>query len=225
MRGIAKYSINGVNSSVQLGDITEANVDAVIVPQFTSGASYGGVGGAVMRSGAESGMRAYDDYISEQGEQAFGTVLLTPSGSPKAPYLLHVVSVGSGAEDEFNTIKTATYNALSVAGDNGIKSIALPALGTGIIGRLTNTQSAEAMMSAVAEYHAAGGHPVETNFVIYGDHNAYQAFVEVLKGESYKSSNESQTGQREIDPARWVTGMARDANANQKHYQNKPIIK
>ena len=72
--------IEGNDVSVEMGDITQSSVDAIIVPQFTRCGSYGGVGGSVARSGAEDGMRAYDDFLSEAGEQKFGTVLLTESG-------------------------------------------------------------------------------------------------------------------------------------------------
>ena len=124
--------------SILLGDITRTGVDAVIVPEFQSGASYGGVGGAVARSGALAGMEAYEQYVRTNGKQDFGTVILTPSGGGKSSQLLHVVSVGSGKQYEFDTVRTCIFKALEIAEQKGINSIAAPALGTGIIGDLTS---------------------------------------------------------------------------------------
>ena len=86
MANVVSGKINGNDVSVKMGDITQSGVDAIIVRQFTSCGSYGGVGGAVARSGAEAGMSAYDDFILEAGEQKFGAVLLTESGGGGAPH-------------------------------------------------------------------------------------------------------------------------------------------
>ncbi len=203
--------------TVALGDMTKRAADAYVVPQFTSAASYGGVGGAVARSGGREGLDSFQEFIDAQGEQKFGTVLLTDSGGGAAKKLLHVVSVGSDRADEFNTIQTAFYNALKVAEQNGLKEIAAPAMGTGIIGQLTSRQSAKAMMSALNQYAEEGGQPIKVSFVIYGDQAAYQDFADTLKDKSY-STAQKEEGQKKFDAGKWVVGMARDADANNKAF-------
>jgi O-acetyl-ADP-ribose deacetylase (regulator of RNase III) len=94
----------------------------------------------------------FQEFVDSEGEQKFGTVLLTKSGGGNSKHLLHVVSVASPREHEFDTVQTAFYNALKVAETNGIKRIVAPAMGTGIIGQLTAAQSAKAMMSAIEQY-------------------------------------------------------------------------
>ncbi len=133
---------------------------------------------------------------------------------------MHVVSVGSGDDNEFNTIKTAAFNALKTAEENGIKSIAVPTLGTGIIGRLTGKQSAEAMMSALKEYRQEGGREIAMQFVIYSDPQAFADFSDTLKSESFNSANDMQTGKKKINIDSWNKGMARDARANKEHFGN-----
>ena len=204
--------------TVEMGDITQSCAEAIVVPQFTNCSSYGGVGGSVARSGARVGMQTYDAFISEQGEQKYGSVLLTPAGGGGSDYLLHVASLGSGADSEFNTIKTSMFNVLKVAEENGVDSIAAPALGTGIVGSLTGKQSAEAMMSAIKEYADKGGKPINIRFVIYGDKNAFDRFSDALKSDSFSFANEKQLGKKPFNMASWVTGMARDANANKKKF-------
>lgn len=210
-----------LQASVTLGDIAKSKVDAIVVPEFTGGASYGGVGGAVARSGAEAGLKAYDDFVAEAGQQPFSTALLTPSGGGQSPYLLHVVSVGSAPVHEFYTIKTAFFNALQLAGEKGITSIAAPALGTGIIGSLTAKQSAEAMFSALKEYRESGGKDINVKFVIYGDQKAYDAFNAVLKSGSYATSNEAQEGRKAFNAVNWAASLQQDAEANKAYFSKR----
>ncbi|MEQ1705976.1 MAG: macro domain-containing protein [Rickettsiales bacterium] len=205
---------------VEFGDITKNRADAYVVPQFTGGASYGGVGGSIARSGAKNGLDLYQKFVDEKGEQKFGTVLLTESGGGNAKQLLHVVSVGSGNKDEFNTIQTAFYNVLKVAESKKLKEIAAPAMGTGIIGELTSEQSARAMMSALEQYSKEGGKPIKVSFVIYGDKSAYEDFATTLKSASYKETKK-EAGGKEFDMGEWVVGMAKDADANRRAFSKK----
>lgn len=217
--GPVSARVNDNDVTVELGDVTRTGADAIIVPQFDNCASYGGVGGAVARNGAVEGMQKYELYLQKNGEQKFGTVVLTTSGGGNSKYLLHAVSVGSGTEHEFNTAKLCMFNAMEIAEQNGVKSVAAPALGTGIIGRLTDRQSAEAMMSGIAEYKQKGGKNIPVSFVIFGDIDAYQAFANVLRSGSYSENGiYSQVGERELDVDRWRTEMNRDAIGNRKHF-------
>jgi hypothetical protein len=63
--------IKGNPVAIKLGDITRSQVDAIVVPEFNSSASYGGVA----RSGALKGMEQFDEFVSEKGHQPFGAVL------------------------------------------------------------------------------------------------------------------------------------------------------
>lgn len=210
--------INGNPVAVEMGDITHAAVDAIIVPQFDSAASYGGVGGAVARNGAAKGMALYEAHIAEAGPLEFGTVFLTPSLGGPIPYLLHAVSVASGEDNEYKTVQNAMFNALTTASEmTDIQSIAAPALGTGIIGDLTDAQSAEAMMTAVSDYKATGGRDIAVTFVIFGSNKAFMAFSNVLKNESYTHAVDHQVGKRQFDLQRWVDNMVADEKANAPH--------
>ncbi len=216
-----KGDIAGNEVKIVMGDLTRAKVDALVAPEFAGGASFGGVGGAIARSGASAGLEKYDEIVNKKGEQKFGTVILTDSGGPGAPYLLHSVTVASGREKEFSTIQTAFYRALHTAQTAGLKSIASPALGTGIIGDLTDEQSAQAMMSAIQRYRQDGGRPISVEFYIYGDPRAFAAFQNVLSSQSYAASNPKQSGGREFDPFRWTAEMQNDFRANQKAFGEK----
>jgi len=210
-----KGSIGGNTINISLGDMTAVAADAYIVPEFNSAASFGGVGGAIARAGASAGLNDYQEYIDKNGEQPYGQVILTPSYGGQSQHLLHVVSVGSGGDKEFSTVQTSIFNALKVAEANGIKKIVIPALGTGIIGRLSDEQSAKAMMSAIHDYAQSGGTPIEVSFVLFARQPTQDTFARVLSTRSYENVA-SEAGSREISLVRWQEGMSSDAEADRR---------
>ena len=202
--------IGNVTVKIANGDMTQIKADAYIVPQFQSCASFGGVGGAIARRGAEQGLQAFEDIISQQGKQPFGSVHLTDSYGGNSKKLLHAVSVGSGAENEFNTVQTAVYNALKAAEENGLQSVAVPAMGTGIIGSLTEEQSAKAIMAAIKQFSDEGG-KMDVSMVIYGSKKGYNDFANTLSAKSYTNAT-AQTGTKEFDTAKWISEMHASLN-------------
>lgn len=221
-------NIQGAKVSVSLGDITTADVDALLVPEFSSGGTHGGVRLAVIRRYGEKGFDSFDEFChkkgNSEGKLEFGEVVLTTSGGGGlAKHFLHATTVGSGRENEFRIVKEAMSNALKIAADNGIETIASPALGTGIIGALTNKQSAEAMMSAIREHVASGGKPIGVEFVIYGDKGAFDSFVSVMRSEvPTQSAYADQSGARPFDTMKWVAGMERAGSDQGKIFGDKP---
>lgn len=211
-----KGKIGESSVTVAMGDITKHVVDAYIVPQFTSCASFGGVGGAIARSGGEQGLNLYDQHVQANGEQQFGSALVTKSGGGNSKSLIHVVSVGSDRDQEFDTVRSGFLNALKEAQSHGFTKIAAPAMGTGIIGQLTGEQSAKAMMSALDEFMARGGKSMDVSFVIYGDQQTFKDFTNVLQTRSYEAAK-SEEGQRDFNPGRFVAGMNADLAANAGH--------
>lgn len=216
--------IGSVTVNVELGNMTAKKADAYIVPQFNSSASWGGVGGAVARAGASGGLQDYQDYLDKSGTQPFGQVVVTPAHGGNAKTLLHVVSVASEKENEFETVRTSIYNTLKTAEKEGIKTIGAPLLGTGIIGELTNEQSAKAMLSAIKSYAEEGGKPLEISFIIF-DRNAdaqqaFTAFRSVIETGAYKNV-ENEVGGREIDLVRWFNEMSSDAAENEAFGREK----
>jgi O-acetyl-ADP-ribose deacetylase (regulator of RNase III) len=213
LKGI-QGGINGIPVRIEQGDITSKKCDAYVIPQFNSCMSEGGVGGAVMRAGAEQGMLAYEQYLSGHGGTlAFGDACVTAAGGGNAKYLIHVASVGSGPASEFSTIQKAVFNALALAKKRGIKIIGIPALGTGVIGSLTPTQSAKAMMSAVFEFAKKDATLHEINFAIYAPDAVVAEFGNVLKEKSYQHTSD-EVGAKKFDFGKWASEMRRDISAN-----------
>lgn len=201
--------VGNTEVSIVEGDMTSLKVDALVVPEFKGSASWGGVGAAVDRAGGGSGLEAYEAK-AETGTLHFGEVVATPSGSARWPTLIHAVTVGSGAEAEFSVVSNAIYETVKYAAANDIRSIAVPTLGTGIIGRLTDEQSAQAMLGAIARASADGLAIPEVTIAIFRNPAQYAAFTQVLEAGP-SASTKAQVGEGYSDFSQVLDAMSRDA--------------
>ena len=181
-----KASIGNVDVTVAGGDMTLIKADAFVVPEFNGSASLGGVGSAVSRRGASAGMKAYDDYISQNGKLNTGDIVMTESGGGNSNYLIHAATVDTTPDNAFDVVQNAVYNALKTASAQGIKSIAIPAMSTGFIGNLTDEQSAQAILSAVNKFANEGGQ-MDVSVVVYSRGQSLTDFNSVLASKSYEN--------------------------------------
>ena len=87
--------IGNMQVSVACGNLIQSKADALVVPQFNGGPSEGGVGYAIIASGAEKGV--IDEYNAEMkrrgGKFVFGDAFVTPSHGGNTKHLVHVISV------------------------------------------------------------------------------------------------------------------------------------
>ena len=202
-------NIGNVTVNVALGDMTAIKADAFVVPEFQTCVSEGGVGGAIWSKGAGKGMEAYERHIKKHGKQEFGSVVVTDAGGGNSSKLLHAVTVGSGAENEFTTIQTSVYNALKTAQEQGMQSVVIPQMGTGIIGSLTSEQSAGAIMAGINRFNADGG-KMDVSVVIYGSQKAYNTFTNSLQNHSYENAT-PETGAKEFNIAEFAQEMSKES--------------
>ncbi len=207
--------IRNVTLKIAFGDMTKIKADAYIVPQFNSFASYGGVGGAVARAGGTKGIDEFAKFVAQKGEQNFGTVLLTKAYGGNSDKLLHTVSVDSS--NEFDTVQASIYNALRIAEENGVKSVASPALGSGLLGQLTPEQSAKATLSAIKQF-ADEERNMDVSVVIYRDKGAYNDFVNAFSTKSYENAT-NEAGKKNFDLSKYLKSIQINANAN-KFYKD-----
>jgi len=120
------------NSEIELviGDITELEVDAIVNTANSSLKMGGGVAGAILKKGGKS-IQIECDMI---GPIPVGTVAITGAGNLNANYVIHAVGPRMGEGDEDEKLLSATLNSLKIAEQNSIKTIAFPAISTGIFG-------------------------------------------------------------------------------------------
>ena len=119
-----------------LGNIIEAEVDAIVNAansQLTRGS---GVDGAIRDAGGEEIDSECREIIDLEGVRPPGRVIITTGGNLHARHVIHAVGpIWDGGEQyEAETLARCYKNSLKIAVENGIRSIAFPAISTGNFG-------------------------------------------------------------------------------------------
>ena len=162
--------------SIERGDITDWEVDAIINAANSTLAMGAGVAGAIKRKGGV----IIEDEALQQGPIEVGEAVLTTGGNLAATHVIHGAVMGSDLKTDGETIAKTTRSILTLAEKHRITSIALPALGTGV-GHVPPPISADAMLKEVVAHLKRGPSSLRrVVFVLYLD-DAYRAFTETLK--------------------------------------------
>jgi len=169
-----KKMINKSCIELREDDITEMDTDAIVNAANAALQLGGGVAGAIRRKGGPT-IQAECDAI---GGTYVGGAVITTGGNLKARHVIHAVGprMGEGAEDE--KLRNATLNSLAVADTNNLKSLAFPAISTGIFG-FSADQCAHIMLTTTIDYLKGVTGIRKVVFCLFGKEN-YQTFLEEL---------------------------------------------
>ena len=115
-----------------VADITTLDCDAIVNAANSSLAPGGGVCGAIHRAAGSELARA----CAEIGGCPTGEARLTPGFNLSARYVIHAVGPvwQGGAAGERELLASAYRSSLRLAREHGIRSVAFPAISTGIYG-------------------------------------------------------------------------------------------
>ena len=152
------------------GDITRLAIDAIINPANTQLILGGGVAGAIRRAGGPEIQNACD----KMGPINVGQAVLTTGGNLAARYVIHAAGPRMGEGDEDQKLKTATLSSLRVAEAHNLRTIALPAISTGIFG-FPLPHAAEIMLTTTIRFIKNGTRIKEIWFCLF-DEKAFSVF-------------------------------------------------
>jgi len=164
--------------SLTRGDITTLKVDAIVNAANSHLQMGGGVAGAILRKGG----RSIQDECNRIGFTAVGGAAITKGGLLKAKYVIHAVGPRKGEGDEDNKLKNATLNSLKIAKEKALKSIAFPAISTGIFG-FPKDRCAEIMLATIKDFLAKERIPEEVTLCLY-DGNTYDIFKKTAEAKT-----------------------------------------
>ena len=116
------------------GDITEERADAMVNAANEHLQHAGGLARAIVQHGGRIIQQESDDWIRVHGPVPHESPAWTSAGSLPIKFIIHAVGPVWGSGEEDGKLSAAVHGSLRVADDLKLKSIAMPALSTGIFG-------------------------------------------------------------------------------------------
>ncbi len=161
------------------GDITRCQVDAIVNAANTSLLGGGGVDGAIHRA-------AGPELLAEcraLGGCPTGEARITGGYNLPARYVIHTVGPVYSGKPKDKTLLSACYrNSLQLALDNGIASLAFPAISCGVYGYPIE-EACKIAVDIAIEFLSA--HPVieKVIFMLFSekDYRIYDSYLQSLR--------------------------------------------
>lgn len=160
------------------GDITDQHVDAVVNAANSSLLGGGGVDGAIHRKGGPAILEACKEVRRTRFPDGLptGQAVATAAGELPARWVIHTVGPVYDRVDEPARLLAACHAvALHVADELGAKTVAFPAISTGVYGYPVE----EAASVAIQAVRGARTSVDEVRFVLFDD-EAFDAFHRAL---------------------------------------------
>ena len=162
--------------SIERGDITDWEVDAIVNAANSTLAMGTGVAGAIKRKGGV----IIEEEAMQQGPVEVGEAVLSTGGNLAATHVIHGAVMGPDLKTDGEAITKTTRSVLALADKHRLTSIALPALGTGV-GHIPPPISADAMLKEVVAHLKRGQSTLRRVVFVLSLDDVHRAFSEALK--------------------------------------------
>jgi len=123
-------TVAGCTLAAVLGDLTELRVDAIVNAANSALAHGGGLAGAIVRRGGAAIQKESDRLAPVP----VGGAATTGAGALPCRWVIHAVGPRWGEGDEERKLRSAVRSSLAEATRLAVRSLALPAISTGIFG-------------------------------------------------------------------------------------------
>ncbi len=175
----------GGRITVKIGDITEEVVDAIVNAANSSLMGGGGVDGAIHRKGGPAILEECKNIRKTKYPDGLptGEAVYTTAGNLKAKYVIHTVGPiwNGGKSGEERLLRNSYLNSLTLAKNLGCKSIAFPAISTGVYG-YPKELAAMVVTNLLEDYIKNNETPEEIRLVFFSDSD-YEIFLSVARKE------------------------------------------
>ena len=149
---------------IMAGDLVEQEVDAIVNAANNDLVLGGGVAGAIRSRGGPSIQEECDAH----GPVKVGEAAVTGAGELAARHVIHAASMALGGGTTTESLQSSMDHAFELAQQLGVKTIGIPAVGTGIAG-FPIDECAVVMARSLTRALANGWEPDEVRFVLFGD--------------------------------------------------------
>jgi O-acetyl-ADP-ribose deacetylase (regulator of RNase III) len=166
---------------LRIGDITRETVDVVVNAANSSLLGGGGVDGAIHRRGGPAILAECRQIRQKAYGKGLpvGEAVATTAGDLPARWVVHTVGpVWSPAQDRSDLLAACYRNSLRVADELGARSVAFPAISTGVY-RYPQQAAAEVALGTVRECLPGLVNVEEVRFVLFSQ-DVHDLWAEVL---------------------------------------------
>jgi O-acetyl-ADP-ribose deacetylase (regulator of RNase III) len=162
-------------------DITDHTTEAIVNAANSSLMGGGGVDGAIHRRGGPSILEECKQYVSENGRLPAGQAMLTRGGRLAAKYVIHTVGpvYRDGNNQEAELLASCHRECVRIADENNIRSVAFPAISTGVYGYPLHEAAAIAVKSVLDALETTN--QVERAHFVLFDAAALNAYVKAAQ--------------------------------------------
>lgn len=159
---------------LQQGDLTEMDTDAIVNAANNDLQLGGGLAGVIRRKAGEAVQRECNDI----GTIPVGGAAITSAGKLKARHIIHAASMQLGGLTTGHALRASTAHSLRIASEKGLRTVAFPAIGTGI-GGFPLSECAAIMLQEAVE-HLKRPTALEKIYFVLFDKTSLSAFEKAL---------------------------------------------
>ena len=168
--------LEGTQLELVEGDITDlVDVEAVVNAANEDLQLGSGVAGAIREKGGPS----IQEECDRIGHCPVGTAVITGAGELEVEHVIHSVGPRMGEGEEDRKLAQAVRAALALADRHALRSIALPAISTGVFG-FPVERCARILLTEVYRYLQGGTKIERVVVVLWGDEN-FEVFKRELR--------------------------------------------
>ena len=172
--GILKTFLND-RVAVKVGDITKEQVDAIVNAANGTLMGGGGVDGAIHRAGGPEILNQCKEIRAKEFPHGLptGEAVITTAGRMVAKHVIHTVGpvYGRGGDEKARLLASCYRNCLRLAIEHGLKTIAFPAVSTGIYGYPLG-EAAKVSSQTIEEFLGSNASLEQVRLVFFSQNDA-----------------------------------------------------
>jgi len=141
----------GQRLTVVQGDISVLTCDAVVHPTDGTFKMSGEIGSALQKAGGEELKKSIAALHKSHGDLAYAGAMLGDAPNLKAKHVIHVHSPQWGKEESEKDLETVIKNALTLADEKNVESIAFPPVGSAL-NNFPKQVAAQTILKSISNY-------------------------------------------------------------------------